>query len=74
METALGEGIESFDVSRDMQFVFDAVDPMGGGNPDWNISESGGAFKERVIGLNKTIYVSGEFRVQKLSKCGVLSY
>ncbi|MCK5528799.1 MAG: hypothetical protein KAI74_03890 [Kiritimatiellae bacterium] len=74
IETVLGAGIESFDISRELQFVFDEIDPMGGGNPSWNITECGGVFKERVVGLNKTIYVSGLFRLVKLSECGVLSY
>jgi hypothetical protein len=74
VESALPAGVESFDVSRELQFIFDATDPLAGGNPNWNISESGGVFKERVTGLNKTIYVSGVFRLKKLSECGVLSY
>ena len=69
----LGEGVESFDVTREITFDFMDTDPLGS-NPGWNYSEHGGLFKETVTGLNKTIYVEGAFRLEKVSDCGVLSY
>lgn len=70
----LPEGEESQTVSRTMTFRFAATDPLKPGNPAWNISEKGGAFEEAVSGLNKTIYVSGSFRLQRVSGAGVLKY
>ncbi len=69
----LSEGEESFDVQRVLSFTFAADDPLGA-NPRWAVSEFGGDFKEQVTGLNKTIFVSGAFRLEKVSDCGFLSY
>lgn len=69
----LGEGDEAFDVTRVLQFSFLEDDPLGA-NPNWRVSEHGGVFSETVDGLNKTIYVQGAFRLEKVSDCGVLSY
>ncbi|MDF7798352.1 hypothetical protein P4C99_02695 [Pontiellaceae bacterium B1224] len=71
--SSLGEGEESFDVSRHLTFRFESADPLGA-NPQWGISEAGGFFEESVEGLNKTIFVKGVFRLEKVSTCGVLSY
>jgi hypothetical protein len=71
----LGEGAESSTINRAMQFAFDETDPEhGAGNPRWGVSELGGTFTETVSGLNKTIYVEGQFRLEKISDCGVLKY
>lgn len=69
----LEAGDESYDVARAMRFAFSETDPLGA-NPKWRISEQGGMFTETVTGLNKTIYVEGAFRLQKVSDCGILSY
>ena len=66
-------GDESFNVTRDLTFTFSEEDPLGV-NPNWRVSEHGGVFEETVGGLNKTIYVKGVFRLEKVSDCGVLSY
>jgi hypothetical protein len=67
-------GVESYTVTRTMAFAFDATDPVRPGNPDWNISEAGGVFTEQVAGLNKTIYVRGAFRLERVSRAATLSY
>jgi hypothetical protein len=71
--TPLSSGAESYTVTRTMNFVFSETDPLHPGNPDWNISESGGVFTEQVDGLNKTIYVRGSFRVERVSRATSLS-
>jgi hypothetical protein len=71
--TNLAAGVESFTVDRAVKFSFVAEDPFGV-NPRWQVDETGGVYEETVIGLNKTIHVSGAFRLEKVSDCGVLSY
>jgi len=71
---ALGAGPESFDVSRAISLQFDATDVLRSGNPDWGISTYGGTFNEEVSGLNKTIYVRGTFRIEKVNECDELSF
>jgi hypothetical protein len=72
--SALPDGVESYTVTRTMNFAFAETDPVHPGNPDWNISESGGTFTEQVRGLNKTIYVRGSFRLERVSRAAALSY
>ena len=72
--TALPTGVESYTVTRTMTFDFAETDPACPGNPDWNISVSGGLFMEQVGGLNKTIYVRGSFRLERVSRAASLSY
>lgn len=70
----LSDGIESYTVARTMTFSFLETDPVISGNPSWNISESGGVFTEQVSGLNKTIYVQGAFRLERVSRATSLKY
>ena len=73
--TPLGEGDESTTVTRALRFAFAGSDPeRGAGNPQWGVSEMGGTFTETVNGLNKTIYVQGPFRLEKVNDCGALKY
>ncbi|MBT3294299.1 MAG: hypothetical protein HN919_06825 [Verrucomicrobia bacterium] len=71
--TALGEGKESFTIQRTLWFDFSPTDPeAGAGSPQWGVTRTGGSFREQIQGLNKTIYVAGSFRLQKISDVGVL--
>lgn len=67
----LGEGEESFTVTRQINLAFAESDPLGT-NPNWTVSEHGGVYTETVSGLNKTIFTQGAFRLEKVSSCGVL--
>lgn len=69
----LEEGEESYAVSRTLWFEFSSVDPeLGAANQRWGFTENGGSFREQVLGLNKTIYAEGAFRVEKVSDNGAL--
>jgi hypothetical protein len=71
--TALGEGEESYTVQRDLRFEFLGTDPeTGRADAQWGVTRNGGLFREQVQGLNKTIFVEGTFRVEKLSDIGAL--
>ena len=65
---AAGTGdYESWSVTRKVNFTFAANDPIGA-NPAWNLSVTGGTYKENIIGLGKTdIITAGVFRLTKVS-------
>ncbi len=66
---------ESWLVRRDLRFVFAPEDPLlGSANLRWGISERGGTYLETVRGLNKTLYVSGSFRLRRVSEIGIIEY
>lgn len=69
----LGEGAESYTVSRSQWFEFTGADPETGKvGSGWGFTENGGFFREQVHGLNKTICVEGIFRVERISTVGSL--
>jgi len=71
--TNLAEGIESYTVTRSMDFHFEPLDPdRGATNRQWGVTENGGRFEETVTGLNKTIHAAGTFRVERVSRIGEL--
>jgi hypothetical protein len=71
---ALAEGVESYTVTRAMEFHFDLIDPsQGTANRRWGVTENGGRFNETVTGLNKTIRVAGTFKVERVSRVGELT-
>lgn len=70
----LSDGDESYSVVRTQNFSFLEIDPSNPGNPHWNISEAGGVFTEEVTGLNKTIFVQGVFRLERVSRATSLMY
>jgi len=65
---------EAFQVAREMQFAFSVDDPLGSDPPGWGSSIVGGAFREALTGLHKnTIFVSGSFRLRRVSLVPVLN-
>lgn len=66
--TNVPEGVESYTISRALQFRFSPIDPvLGVTNRQWGIAEQGGMYEETVNGLNKTIRTRGTFRLQRVS-------
>ncbi len=68
---------EAFQVTREMQFLFsqhnpnypDVQDP-----PGWGYQDMGGVFRESISGLHKnTIFIEGEFRLQRVAATAVLN-
>ena len=65
--------MEVYNVTRDMTLKFSATDPHGD-NPGWGTTVVGGTYKETLNGLHKNpIYVSGAFRLQKVTDIGELN-
>ncbi|MFO7762618.1 MAG: hypothetical protein R6V61_02665 [Wenzhouxiangellaceae bacterium] len=65
---------EAFQVAREMQFAFSIDDPLGSDPPGWGSSIVGGTFREALTGLHKnTIFVSGSFRLRRVSLVPVLN-
>ncbi|MBI5632119.1 MAG: hypothetical protein HZA15_01395 [Nitrospirae bacterium] len=67
--------LEVYRVTRDMTLTFSATDPNGSNaSPAWGSSLMAGLYQETLIGLHKhTIYVSGTFRLQKVTDIGELN-
>jgi hypothetical protein len=66
--------MEVYTVTRDMTFTFSPTDPLVGGPPGWGTTIMGGTFTETLSGLHKNpIYVSGLFRLAKVSDVGELN-
>lgn len=65
---------EAFQVVRDMQFDFAVDDPLGLDPPGWGSTIVGGTFEEALTGLHKNrIFVSGSFRMRRISNVPVLN-
>lgn len=67
--------LEVYRVVRDMTLTFSNTDPDGTyGSPRWGSSLMGGVYQETLKGLHKnSIYVSGTFRLQKVTDIGELN-
>jgi hypothetical protein len=73
-QTKLGEGQESFTVTRQIELDFTAGDPDNLTVPGWGDIQLGGIYKETISGLhNQSIYVSGTFRLARTSSIAVLN-
>lgn len=68
---------EAFQVTREMEFLFtehnpkypDVADP-----PGWGVTLMGGTFRETLTGLHKNaIFVSGDFRLTRVSSTAILN-
>lgn len=68
---------EAYQITREMQFQFsqhnprypDIQDP-----PGWGYQQMGGVFRESISGLHKnTIFIEGEFRLQRVAATAVLN-
>jgi hypothetical protein len=71
--TNQAEAVESYTVTRDMSFQFTLLDPERGvANRQWGVKESGGRFEETVAGLNKTIRITGSFKIERVSRVSEL--
>ena len=65
---------EAFQVIREMRFNFAVDDPLGLDPPRWGSDILGGRFDESLTGLHKnTIFVSGSFRMRRVSYVPVLN-
>jgi hypothetical protein len=73
-QTKLGEGIESFTVTRDLTLQFTPSDPEGLALAGWGDTQIGGLYSEKLSGLHRSdIYVSGTFRLRHASTVAVLN-
>jgi hypothetical protein len=73
-EQTLPEGKESFTVSRSLAFEFTANAPDGQNPPGWGSTETGGIYRETVIGLHRMpVNLSGTFRLLRASRTALLN-
>lgn len=67
-EQYLNYSPEAYEVTRNVLFVFDEVDPSGENPPGWGDSVLGGTYFEEMTGVHRnTIYVGGTFRLERVS-------
>ncbi|MCX7554065.1 hypothetical protein OS175_09260 [Marinicella sp. S1101] len=68
---------EAFQVTREMQFQFSPNNPRYPeiqDPPSWGSQQMGGVFRESISGLHKnTIFIEGEFRLQRVAATAVLN-
>ena len=65
---------EAFQVIRELSLDFAVDDPLGLDPPGWGSTLLGGTFEEALTGLHKnTIFVSGSFRMRRISNVPVLN-
>lgn len=70
---ALGEGKESFSISRSCQFTFTASPPDGRYIAGWGSTILGGTYRETLTGLHKrTLEVRGTFQMRRVSEIATL--
>lgn len=72
--TALGNGQESYNVSRQVSFTFTATPPSGGSATGWGSSVIGGTYGEVISGLHKqSVTLTGTFELRRASELGTLN-
>lgn len=68
---------EAFQVTREMEFVFGTNNPQYpdvANPPGWGVNLMGGTYRETLTGLHKNaIFVSGDFRVTRVSSTAILN-
>lgn len=68
---------EAFQVTREMEFLFTNNNPQHPGvanPPGWGVNIMGGTFQETITGLHKNaIFVSGDFRLSRVSSTAILN-
>ena len=68
---------EAFQVTREMQFQFSPNNPSYPAvqdPPGWGYQQMGGVFRESISGLHKnTIFIEGEFRLQRVAATAILN-
>lgn len=73
-QNTLTNGVESFTISRQIEFDFTSQDPDNLTLAGWGDDQLGGIYKEIITGLhNQAIYISGTFRISRASTIGVLN-
>lgn len=73
-QTTLGNGQESYNVSRQVSFTFTETPPGGGSAIGWGSSVIGGTYGEVVSGLHKqNITLTGTFELRRASELGTLN-
>ena len=70
----LGPGMESYDVTREIELQFTDQDPEGLSTVDWGDGQVGGIWRETYTGLrHEDLHVEGVFRLRQTAKVGVLN-
>lgn len=65
---------EAYEVTREIQFSFTQDDPEGFDPPEWGANVMGGTYLEAISGIHRsTIFVSGTFRLNRVSPVVVLN-
>ncbi len=68
---------EAYQVTREMQFLFSPNNPSYpevSNPPGWGYQQMGGVFRESISGIHKnTIFIEGEFRLQRVAATAVLN-
>ena len=68
------DGLESFNVTRDISLQFSANDPDGLTLPGWGDNQVGGTYREAIAGLHRyTIHLKGTFRLHRASSIAALN-
>lgn len=73
-ENVLPEGVESYNVQRNIQLAFSINDPDNLSFAGFGDNQAGGTYIEAIKGLHKDeLYVRGTFRLQRVSTIGKLN-
>ncbi|MFH0909410.1 MAG: hypothetical protein V1929_11670 [bacterium] len=71
---ALGQGVESYTVTREIELAFTDEDPEGVTVAGWGDNQVGGVWRETIRGLrHQELRIEGFFRLQHASGVGVLN-
>ncbi len=67
--STLPPGVESYSITRNIQFEFQDEHPDRLVRPGWGYSELGGVYRESITGLHKnTLNVKGHFTLRRVSQ------
>ena len=73
-QTKIPAGKESFNITRQLELEFTTDDPDKLSSAGWGDNQVGGNYRESITGLhNKTLFISGTFRISRVSRIGVLN-
>ena len=65
---------EAYEVTREMEMFFAAEDPEDFDRPEWGDGELAGSYTEAISGVHRsTIFVSGTFRLRRVSSVPLLN-
>lgn len=65
---------EAYEVTREIQFLFETDDPEQSNPPEWGAEIVGGTYLEAISGIHRsTIFVRGTFRLRRVSPVVVLN-